>query len=183
MFFKHLIVFQPDLLIIGINPGGDFNDGIPFLEREINWYTKGEKHSFNETLCKVFGYGKNDKLFDLLDNAVGTNMVFFNTGSVKKLKENKLNGEMRSKCVKIVRNLVDNFIQAKRILCLGVPPFYEMKNTSQIEYPIKGVRKSYRGNIPVYYIPNPSQLRINQDYKLEQITQYQNYFEREFLKP
>lgn len=177
--------FQPELLIVGINPGGDF-EGVPFLDRETNWYTEGkrnekQKHSFNETLCAVFGYGKNDELFNLLENAVGTNMIFFNTGSVEKLNNNALSNEMRSKCVKIVKNLVDNFIQPKRILCLGVPPFDGMRESSPIEYPVNGIRKSYRGEIPVYYIPNPSRLNINRLYKPEQIAQYQQYFEKEFL--
>lgn len=175
--------FQPELLIVGINPGGDFKDGVPFLERENNWYTKDKQHSFSGTLCKVFGYGKNDKLFDMLDNAVGTNMTFFNTGNVNSLKNNALSSEMRSRCVEIARNLVDNFIQPKRILCLGVPPFDGMKDkTAPIEYPIKGIRKSYRGDTPVYYIPNPSKININKYYKNEsQIAQYQQYFEQEFL--
>jgi len=179
--------FQPELLIVGINPGGDY-EGVPFLERETNWYTEGkrnaeQKYSFNETLCAVFGYGKNDKLFSLLENAVGMNMIFFNTGSVEKLNKNSLSKEMESKCVKIARNLVDNFIQPKRILCIGVPPFYGMKNTREITYPIKDVaiKKSYRGNTPVYYIPNPSRLNINKYYKGDKIAQIQEYFNQEFL--
>ena len=179
--------FQPELLIVGINPGGGY-EGIPFLARETNWYTDGKKnaehsHSFNETLCAVFGYGKNDKLFDLLENAVGTNMIFFNTGSVNKLKNNSFHKEMETKCVKIVRNLSDNFIQPKRILCLGVPPFYGMKNSKDVECPIKGIaiKKSYRGNTPVYYIPNPSKRNINKYYTSDQIAQIQDFFQQEFL--
>ena len=178
--------FQPELLIVGINPGGDY-EGIPFLDRKTNWYTDGkrnaeQKHSFNETLCAIFAYGKNDKLFDLLENAVGTNMIFFNTDSVEKLKNNSLNKKMETKCVKIVRELIDDFIQPKRILCLGVPPFYGLKNVREITYPMKGIKKSYRGNTPMYYIPNPSRLNINEYYKSDkEIVQFQEYFKQEFF--
>ncbi len=178
--------FQPELLIVGINPGGDYKD-VPFLKREKNWYTEKtrEPRSFNDIICSVFGYGKNDKLFNLLENAVGTNRIFFNSGSVEKLKRKGTANEMIRKCVKIADNLVDNFIQPKRIVCLGVPPFDGTKNKEkQIEQPIAGLalKKSYRGEIPVYFIPNPSRLNINRYYSPEQIAQYQHYFEQEFLE-
>jgi uracil-DNA glycosylase len=180
--------FQPELLIVGINPGGDY-DGEPFLARETNWYTdckRDEKynHSFNRTLCDVFGYGKNDKLFDLLENAVGTNMTFFNTGSVEKLNNNPLKNDMIRKCASIVKHLIDEYIQPKRIVCIGRDSFNALRNGERVEQ-IKlanvNIDKSHRNNIPLYYIPNPSRINLGRYFSETQKTQYQQYFEQEFL--
>lgn len=179
--------FQPELLIVGINPGGDY-EGVPFLDRKTNWYTEctrnaEQKHSFNEKLCAVFGYGKNNELFNFFENAVGTNMVFFNTGSVEKLNNNPLKNEMIQKCKHIVIKLIDEYIQPKRILTIGKEPFENLK-TSKAEL-VKPenvyIHKSFRGKTPMYRIPNPSRINIGSYYKPEQIAQYQQYFEQEFL--
>jgi hypothetical protein len=179
--------FQPELLIVGINPGGDY-EGVPFLDRKTNWYTDckrntEEKYSFNETLCAVFGYEENNALYNLLENAVGTNMVFFNTGSVEKLNNNPLKTEMIKKCESIVIKLIDEYIQPKRILSIGKEPFEKLK-TSQSNLVKLGnafIHKSFRGETPLYRIPNPSRINLNSYYKSEQIKQYQQYFEQEFL--
>jgi len=179
--------FQPELLIVGINPGGDY-EGVPFLDRKTNWYTEckrnaEQKHSFNETLCAIFGYGVNDKLFDLLGNAVGTNMIFFNTGSVEKLNNNPLKKEMIKKCENIVFKLIDEYIQPKRILTIGKEPFEKLKTSKSnlTKFESAYIHKSLRGETPIYRIPNPSRINLGSYYKSEQIKQYQKYFEQEFL--
>lgn len=176
--------FQPELLIVGINPGGDY-DGIPFLDRETNWYTEGEKYPFSNRMCAVFGRGENEQLFKLLENAVGMNKVFFNSGTVEKLKKTNKKEEMETLCGKITEELIDRFIQpTKWILAMGNNPFYGVKGKGEKVESFKLgnaiIKKSKRNGIPVYYIPNPSG-RNYRYYSENQIKLYQEYFVNEFL--
>jgi hypothetical protein len=158
------------------------------MERDANWYTDCKKDSnassgFNDTICFLFGYGENDKLFQLLENAVGMNNVYFNTGSVAKLNTLPLKKKIKSACAKFTRTLVDEYIHPKRIVTMGVDPFNNLKN-KPVEIIKQGdvcIKKSYRGEIPVYNIPNPSRRNRNRYYKEEQIKQYRQIFEREFF--
>jgi len=189
--FQTPVSFNPDLMIIGYNPGGRFF-GEGFLKREINWYTnwqqnnvKEENHSFNRTLCAVFGYQISDKLTNLIENAVGTNVFYFNTESEDTLNKLKIEKpemvkEMLSFCQEKTRKLVDDIIKPKQILTIHNKTFHSIKNR-RIEILSKNpkIYKSFRNNIPVYYIPNPSRRLINQFYSTdEKIKSYRLFLEK-----
>ncbi|GHV64557.1 hypothetical protein FACS1894199_03100 [Bacteroidia bacterium] len=183
--FQTQYKFKPDLLLVGINPGGDYDGGASFLERDTNWYTDCKKDpdascDFNETICTLFGYGTNEKLWQLLENAVGMNTIFFNTGSVEKLKNLSVAKSIESACVKFTRVLVDTYIQPKQIVAMGIDPFNCLKNkpVEMLKLGAVQVKKSYRGDIPIYYIPNPS--RITQHlYANGKMEQYRQILEKE----
>ena len=115
------------------------------------------------------------------------NMIFFNTGSVEKLKSINKNRKIEIECGKIARELIDNYIKPAKILCIGIDPFNALRETGkkveQSEIANVNIKKSYRGDIPVYYIPNPSKRNLGKYYKSEQKKQYQQYFEQELLSP
>jgi hypothetical protein len=179
--FQTLYRFRPDLLLVGINPGGDFNDGNAFLDRPTNWYTQCKKNpeeccDFNETVCRIFGYGTNDALFQLLENAVGMNKVYFNTGSEEKLNRIALVKQIESLCQGFTRTLIEEYIQPKQIVAMGEHVFNSLKNKPMefIKHKDVVIKKSHRNDIPVYYIPNPSRLNQNTYYnknKAEQFTE------------
>jgi len=176
--------FNPDLLIVGMNPGGDYK-GVPFLDRSTSYYTdcKNDPQAFGYTICSVFGHGENQALWQLLENAVGTNRVFFNTGNEQKLKKLPRYKEIVAKCSKITHTLIDEYIQPKKILTLGNDPFDCVKTTKGYDVIKVGdvvIKKSYRNEIPVCNIPNPSK-RNRRYYKPEQIKQYQLLLEKELL--
>jgi uracil-DNA glycosylase len=110
------------------------------------------------------------------------NLIYFNTGCVDKFQRLSLKDEIESACEKFTRVLIDEYIQPKRIVAMGREPFDNLKNKS-IEKLKQGeitIEKSYRNDIPIYFIPNPS--RINRHrYANGKDVQYRQFFEKEFL--
>jgi uracil-DNA glycosylase len=80
--------------------------------------------------------------------------------------------------------LVDEIIQPKVIIALGIDPFYCLKNKKEVEIIVVNdkltIKKSFRNDIPIYYIPNPSVFNINKYYKPTNILDLRKILENIF---
>lgn len=147
--------FSPDLMIVGINPGGDGISGASWLcpAYNANMYISGNDKWF-QTLRNIFGYPQNEFLKSSLENCVGSNRVFINTGNQSKIP-------LTNKDIlgpKLIRELVSEIIQPKHIVTLGRDVFYTLKTEKDQSKKIGGInfKYSYSNGIPICFIPNPS---------------------------
>jgi len=157
---KDFYIFQtgyrhnPDLMIVGINPGGNVESDSKWLgpENNENWYVKGT-HTWFQTLRNIFGYPENEVLRSYLENCVGSNKIFINTGN-----QNKIPKEIDSISTALIRELVSDIIKPKHIIALGVSPFYTLR-IGKVEFKQFGkikLKYAYRKETPICFIPNPS---------------------------
>ncbi len=161
--FQTQYYHNPKLMIIGINPGGNGKSSRRWLfpKNKENMYLSADSEWF-KNLQKIFGYPNNEFLKNYLENAVGTNRFFINTGNAKELnKEIKKSTE----CTKLIRDLVNNIIQPEKIIALGTDPFCTFRKAKSVQIKEFGKLKFKYSNlddIPICFIPNPS--KINQSY-------------------
>ena len=153
--FQTKYKYQPDLMIVGVNPGGNGSGHDGWLTQGINSYTEGAPPWF-QTLRNAFDYPNNKELAVMLDTCVGSNKYFVNTGSEKDVPK-----EIQSMATLLIRELVD-IVRPKHVLTLGYDVFCTIKNRPEQvkEFDMIKFKYSNRNGIPVGYIPNPS--RINQ---------------------
>jgi uracil-DNA glycosylase len=181
---------NPDLMIIGINPAGEYGNEKflvnkmveqgKFKNMYIDWMYKEEvneaENEWFNTLCSVFDYPKNPEMKKILENAVGTNCFYINTGSVESLNKQYDAKKLSLESKKLVKKLIQ-IIKPKKILTLGETPFNSVKD-SKVELIAvndkNNIKSSFCGNIPVYNIPNPSRIHKNQYYTGQKLIDYQN---------
>ncbi|MEE1103336.1 MAG: hypothetical protein U0L21_04215 [Alistipes sp.] len=80
---------NPDLMIIGINPGGETNGNPnPILEHceDYNNYTDGDS-LWCSRIRELFDFGNDEYLSNILRNCVGTNRCYINTPNKDILEE------------------------------------------------------------------------------------------------
>ncbi|NMA73240.1 MAG: hypothetical protein GX963_03580 [Bacteroidales bacterium] len=154
--FQTPYYFNPDLMIIGINPGGDGKNGSKWLAPKDNFnpYISSNQDWFVR-LQNIFGYPENLKLKEIYETTVGTNKVFINTGN-----EDKIVMELNAPSTKLIREMVCQIIQPKHIVALGRDTFYSLQ-VKDIEIKKFGlvnlkIGKLKENNTPVCFIPNPS---------------------------
>ena len=149
--------YQPKLMIVGVNPGGNVTGHGGWLTQGINSYTEGD-HPWFQTLRNIFDYPNNKSLATVLESCVGSNKYFVNTGN-----ENDIPKDINAMSTCLIRELID-IVNPKFILTLGKDVFYAIKNGPECikEFGSTKFIYSNRNGIPVGYIPNPS--RINQKY-------------------
>jgi hypothetical protein len=152
--------FNPDLMIVGINPGGNGYTGDYWLSpaNGENLYVL-DAHPWFERLRHIFGYPQNVTLKPFLENCVGSNSVFINTGNASQIPKN-----IPALGPNLIRELVSDIIKPNYILTLGNDTFYGLRNGKVAfqEFGQIKLKYSYRNGTPVCYIPNPS--RINSRY-------------------
>ncbi len=187
--FQTSIRYNPDLMIIGINPGGEFSseknlvnkmaEQGKFKNMYIDWmYTETPNKTDNEwfnTLCSIFDYPNNPAMKRVLENAVGTNCFYINTGSVQSLNKQYDTKNLYLQSRSLVNKLID-IIQPKKILTLGEIPFKCIKGSKQKPVPVNdknNIKSAFHGNIPVYNIPNPSRIHKNTYYAGEKLIDFQ----------
>ncbi len=192
--FQTSFKFKPDLMIIGINPGGEFGNEKylvnkiaekgKFKNMYIDWmYSEKPNKAENEwfdTLCSIFDYPNNPEMKKVLENTVGTNCFYINTGSVKSLNKQFDAKNLSLESKRLIKKLI-NIIQPKKILTLGEIPFNCVKDSKVILVavnPINNIKSSFCGNIPVYNILNPSRINKNQYYRGQKLIDYQNGLEK-----
>lgn len=153
--FQTAYRYQPELMIVGVNPGGNGIGAGRWLTQGSNSYTTG-CHPWFDTLRSIFNYPDDEKLAVVLDNCVGSNKCFVNTGNQKDLPK-----EINRMSTCLIRELVD-IVKPKHILTLGSDVFCTLKNKPEkvIEFSSTKFKHSKFNETPVAYIPNPS--RINQ---------------------
>lgn len=150
--------FQPDLMVIGFNPGGNSAKYISLTNGSQNRYiTDG---GWFATLRSIVPQ-------EYLEHCVGTNKYYVNTPQDKDIKNKKL----KELGTSLTRELI-GIIQPKHILCLHTDTFNTIKNSS-VSKPYEGInfKVSKMGDIPVAYVPNPSP-RNNNFYKEEKLPEY-----------
>ena len=145
--------YNPDLLIVGINPGGNYY-GEPQLAQKDNYYLNGSD-AWATCLQSVFGYKSNeyynDFLSNIYENCVGTNRVFINTR-----REHDIDKKILPKAQELLEELIQ-IIQPKHIIVLGMKPFDALRGKSKVELKVEpNFKFSYHKGIPLAYIPNPS---------------------------
>lgn len=162
--FQTAVCPEPELLVMGINPGGDGKDGVRnatgTTDSTYNAYFDDGEHSWFRTLRRIFG---TPMLTQQLRNCVGTNKYFINTGNAKKLPKNK---DFERSAVLLARELVDEVIRPKRIVALGRDVFFMLKH-SPLEIKRFGniqFKYGHRGDMLVCQIYNPSRINANRYY-------------------
>ena len=147
--------YNPDLMIVGINPGGDGMSGACWLcpAENANMYLKGNDKWF-QMLRNIFGYPENEVLKPFLENCVGSNRIFINTGNQNKIPQTNNN----TLGPELIRELVSDIIQPKHIVTLGRDVFYTLKKEKE-QCKVFGninFKYAFRNGIPICFIPNPS---------------------------
>ena len=154
---------NPDLLIISINRNPkSYNDTATF-DSPINNYTQGKKDGdadpINNAICNLFGYNRNEKLWNVLENAVGMNFMYFNESALRNIDDELLRKEIRATCLQYTRLMIDEYICPKKILAISYDAFSTIKNKPQedtIRWGLTHILKSLRGQIPIHFLHDPS---------------------------
>ena len=167
---------EPELLVMGINPGGDGKNGVQSAtgsaDTDYNAYFDSD-HQWFKTLRRIFG---TPMLTQQLRNCVGTNSCFLNTGNVQKLPQSK---EFRRNAVQLARELVDYVIRPKRIVALGVDVF-NMLQPKDVKVKAFGnvqFRYGHRNDMLVGLVYNPSRRNANRFFTEKQLGDWQKALE------
>ncbi len=168
--FQTDIRYEPDLMIVGINPGDSCHD-YPYLLRKkdgrvSNYYLspKNEKGkqgvAWAQRLQSVFDYKpektNNSYLSQIFENCVGTNKIFINTRRENGCAAFK---NIHSNAKTLLEELIQ-IVNPKHIIALGLSPFNTLKQepVKWPKNPCQNFRCSKHNGIPLAYIPNPSGL-------------------------
>lgn len=170
--FQSSVGFAPPLLMIGANPGGQN----PYTL--VNETNKRQRRTANNlgydanqflvnpawrssSLCSLFS---GDKLLPMFENAVITNLAYFNTNKFEVLRKRKGSHEALDFCKKSNRELV-NILQPKNIILMGnislagMTQFFD-KPMIPILKTIDGrsamIRQTSINGIPTFWIHHPS---------------------------
>lgn len=168
---------EPELLVMGINPGGNGKNGVQAAtgsaDTNYNAYFDDNAHQWFQTLRRIFG---TPMLTQQLRNCVGTNSCFLNTGSRKNLPQNK---EFQRNAVRLARELVDDVIRPKRIVALGVDVFYMLQPKDVKVKAFGNVQFKYghRDDMLVGLVYNPSRRNVNRYFTEKQLGGWQKALE------
>jgi hypothetical protein len=170
---------KPDLLILGINPAGEYTysdlynypawgltvekqmtaevfvKSNPFFHNHETWALwKNLSKSFNE-----------DRMKRMLINSMYMNFICFNTPNINILLKKKHGREIFSKCRDFSLELISDIIKPKQILCLGTGACFDILPITNKEcllnYNKRLLMKGELSNIPIYGIPHPSGSRTS----------------------
>lgn len=162
--------YNPDLLIVGINPGSNFY-GEPQLAQKSNYYITGND-AWAACLRSAFGYGENEYLSSIFENCVGTNRVFLNTR-----RERDLEKKILPKAQGLLEELIQ-ILQPKHIVALGMSPFNALRGKSKVELRKDlNFKLSNHKGVPLAYIPNPSGC-CRRYYTVDKLCAWQNVLEK-----
>ncbi|WP_300904057.1 hypothetical protein [uncultured Alistipes sp.] len=161
--YQTAVRHAPELMLVGINPGGNGHKGICDTEGTVggtyNAYVDcRDEHPWFTRLYNLFD---TPCLRPLLERCVGTNEYFINTGSANGLPHAI---ELRRMATTLVRKLADEVIEPERIITLGRDVFASLCNTpspAPVRFGEVLFRYGYRRRpdsrmIPVGYLCNPS---------------------------
>ena len=166
--FQSNVSFQPELMIIGSNPGG--NKEYSTMNREQgrerrtannlgisdhNQFLVNDGWGSMRSLCELFS---GPILRPVFEKAVITNIVYFNTGNFQELRKRMNQGgrEALQFCVKKNMELI-RLVSPKHLLLMGIPardnlrPYFDKPLQSLLVTPVE----KYNG-IPTYCIHHPS---------------------------
>ncbi len=166
----HFYAFQsapkqnPDLLILGINPGEEheykgkisvekFIEANPFFCNHKDW-------AMWKRLSISF-----ESIPEILEESMCMNLVYFNTDNLQNLLKRKGGKEGFVKCKGFSLDLISEVIRPKCILCLGTATCFDYLPIENKEVLLKSrmrllVKGEFNG-IPTYAMPHPSGARVS----------------------
>jgi hypothetical protein len=172
---------NPDLLILGINPAGEYTYSDLYnnpawgltiekqmtadvLLKENPFFHNHETWTIWKNLCKSF---TNERMNNILNSSMYMNFVYFNTPNIDILLSKKHGTEVFNKCRDFSLELITNIIRPKQILCLGTGGCFDKLSIIHKEVLLAdGKRLLVKGkllDIPIYGIPHPSGARTSDD--------------------
>ena len=174
--FQSNVSFQPELMIIGSNPGG--NKEYSTMNREQgrerrtannlgisdhNQFLVNDGWGSMRSLCELFS---GPILRPVFEKAVITNIVYFNTGNFQELRKRMNQGgrEALQFCVKKNMELTIG-VSPKHLLLMGIPardnlrPYFDKPLQSLLVTPVEKynlIQETTLNGIPTYCIHHPS---------------------------
>lgn len=165
--------YQPDLLIIGINPGGDkkysqtleekgykkrpFDDlaySTNILVEKPQWEIDAKLKGANTMRSRFrMVFNKENDLDHILENTVMMNMFYFNTKTAEEIKD--IVGEIRSYCRMKTLEFIE-IINPKNILILGSTQVLKEMGVIDFENIAKFVKQGKLGERVTLSIPHYS---------------------------
>lgn len=171
--FQSIPKVNPDLLILGINPGNEFTysdqynnpgwgldesgmnaeifmNGNPFSQDYENWLIwKNLRKSFI-----------GEKMNNMLTNSMYMNFIYFNSLNIESLLQKKGGFEAFNNCRDLSVELINNIIKPKYIICLGTADCFDKLPLTEKECLLKDKKrlllKGKLSGIQVFGIPHPS---------------------------
>lgn len=165
---------SPELLLLGINPGREYNYADQF--NNPIWGLIDEKRMSAEVFVqanplfhnhKTWTLWKNlsksfesDRMNDILSNSMYMNFIYFNTVKIENLLAKKGGKEVYDMCRDFSLELIWDIIKPKQILCLGTGGCFDILPIKDKENLLVDKKrllvKGRLSSIPIYGIPHPS---------------------------
>lgn len=173
--FQNTPIENPEILFLGINPGGEAYNYASQYENPI-WNLLNDKKMTPERFVKAnplveemktWKMWKNlentfytEKLHKLYNTSMKMNLVYFNTPNISDFLNRKNGFSIFKKNKDLSIDLILNVIKPKSIICLGTAQCFDYLPLKNKETLLKGKKRLLvRGNlenITVYGIPHPS---------------------------
>ncbi len=165
---------SPELLLLGINPKGEFayadqfNNPIWGLINEKRmtaevfmqanpFFHNHETWALWKNLSKSF---ESSRMNDILSNSMYMNFMYFNTVKVEKLLNRKGGKDVFNMCRDFSLELISDIIKPKQILCLGTSGCFDILPIKEKENLLVDKKrlliKGKLSGIPIFGIPHPS---------------------------
>lgn len=193
---------NPDLLIIGLNPGGSDADtylsacktrGIErmtykeIMKENPFWHKRdSKKRDENWAIwTRLKQSFINDEMFQLLENSVYMNLLYFNSGNFNDFLSKSGSKKAFDICCELTNEAIRDVFKPRMIICLGVSDcFSGIKGCTSFEVLKRNEKgkkllvRKYHNGIPVYGIPHPSSARgiTNEDRALIGKLIYEDFF-------
>jgi hypothetical protein len=174
--FQSAVSYNPELLIIGANPGGNATYSEVNLKNNRERRTADQLgYSSNQFIENpTWGSGSLNKLFSgpilapIFERAIVTNVAYFNTENFAALKKRNGAREAINFCKSATLEMI-TIVQPQRILLLGnhaldafrphfEKPAADILKTSDVKSAL--VRQSSINGVPVFWIHHPSRNQL-----------------------
>lgn len=175
--FQSKVSYQPELMIIGSNPGG--NEKYSEMNRkrgrerrgaddlgvcDCNQFLANDGWGSMRSLCDLFSGGV---LRPVFEEAVVTNVVYFNTGTFRELQQRMNRGgrEALRFCVGKTMELIRDIVRPRHVLLMGNPArdhlttYFDKPLQPLLVTPVEGwnlIRETTIDGIPTYCIHHPA---------------------------
>ena len=173
--FQNLPKENPEILFLGINPGGEAYPYSSLYENK-KWGLINDKKMTTERFVKenpmveemqtwkmwknLENIFRNDKLHKMYDSSMKMNLIYFNTPNISDFLVRKNATSIFNKNKDLTIDLILNIIKPKNIICLGTAQCFDKLSLKNKEILLNGKKrlltKGNLENIPVYGIPHPS---------------------------
>lgn len=174
---------NPEVLILGLNPGGNFSYQSMYDHKTDGWGLNKSRKMITEVFIHQNPGYKGGRLEDpikewnilnnmnktinvnnefrqLFDNMVYMNILYFNSTDFNEFKDHfkELWQEVYENCIQLSTLLITEIIKPKRIICLGIDNCYKrFIGNAQSEELIKGsLYKSLKNDFKIYGMTHPS---------------------------